>query len=138
MMSAEGLRRSALQRHFTAYCFGKQELAGVTGAWAAAGAQVELHTMELEGYGPFRWLKKDSVRLHHYLSLLLFPPSHSRARLLGRVHELARVQSISGSATGQLQVLEGGVLGWCMLQGASELQSSGQGRPGADGQKHGR
>lgn len=48
-----------------AYCLGKQELAGVTGAGAAAGAIVELHAMELEGYGPFRWLTKDPVSLHH-------------------------------------------------------------------------
>ena len=34
-----------------------QELAGVTGAGSAAGAIVELHAMELEGYGPFRWPK---------------------------------------------------------------------------------
>lgn len=34
-----------------------QELAGVTGAGSTAGAIVELHAMELEGYGPFRWPK---------------------------------------------------------------------------------
>ena len=51
----------------------------MTGAGTAASAKVELYAMELEGYGPFRWLTKimlDCITHFHSRFLLQVIPEH--------------------------------------------------------------